>query len=94
MLHATAERDRTKLPRDPFKVAVAPRPIGWISTRALDGWVDLALSSFFKWLIEFAANRRLLQRGARKEFKIGPIRTKFGRRRLLGPLALSSAPTL
>ena len=37
MFYATADRDRTKLPRDPFKAIVAPRPIGWISTRALDG---------------------------------------------------------
>ena len=34
MFYATAERDRTKLPHDPFKAIVAPRPIGWISTRA------------------------------------------------------------
>ena len=47
MFYATAERDRTKLPRDPFKAIVAPRPIGWISTRALDGRVNLAPYSFF-----------------------------------------------
>src|SRR6516165_5608156 len=47
MFYATAERDQTKLPRDPFKAIVAPRPIGWISTRALDGRVNLAPYSFF-----------------------------------------------
>ena len=47
MFYATAERDRTKLPRDPFKAIVAPRPIGWISTRALDGRINLAPYSFF-----------------------------------------------
>ena len=47
MFYATADRDRTKLPRDPFKAIVAPRPIGWISTRALDGRVNLAPYSFF-----------------------------------------------
>jgi flavin reductase (DIM6/NTAB) family NADH-FMN oxidoreductase RutF len=47
MFYATAERDRTILPRDPFKAIVAPRPIGWISTRALDGRVNLAPYSFF-----------------------------------------------
>ncbi len=47
MFYATAERDQTKLPRDPFKAIVAPRPIGWISTRALDGSVNLAPYSFF-----------------------------------------------
>ena len=47
MFYATAERDRLKLPRDPFKAIVAPRPIGWISTRALDGRINLAPYSFF-----------------------------------------------
>jgi flavin reductase (DIM6/NTAB) family NADH-FMN oxidoreductase RutF len=41
------KRDRTKLPHDPFKAIVAPRPIGWISTRALDGRINLAPYSFF-----------------------------------------------
>ena len=40
-------RDRTLLPHDPFKAIVAPRPIGWISTRASDGRVNLAPYSFF-----------------------------------------------
>ena len=35
------------LPHDPFKAIVAPRPIGWISTRAADGAVNLAPYSFF-----------------------------------------------
>lgn len=35
------------LPHDPFKAIVAPRPIGWISTRAGDGRVNLAPYSFF-----------------------------------------------
>ena len=47
MFYATTERDRTKLPHDPFKAIVAPRPIGWISTRALDGRINLAPYSFF-----------------------------------------------
>jgi flavin reductase (DIM6/NTAB) family NADH-FMN oxidoreductase RutF len=47
MFYATGERDRVKLPHDPFKAIVAPRPIGWISTRALDGRVNLAPYSFF-----------------------------------------------
>ena len=47
MFYTTAERDRTKLPHDPFKAIVAPRPIGWISTRAKDGRVNLAPYSFF-----------------------------------------------
>ena len=42
-----AQRDKSLLPHDPFKAIVAPRPIGWISTRALDGRINLAPYSFF-----------------------------------------------
>lgn len=35
------------LPHDPFKAIVAPRPIGWISTVAADGSLNLAPYSFF-----------------------------------------------
>jgi flavin reductase (DIM6/NTAB) family NADH-FMN oxidoreductase RutF len=35
------------LPHDPFKAIVAPRPIGWISTRSKSGAVNLAPYSFF-----------------------------------------------
>lgn len=35
------------LPHNPFKAIVAPRPIGWISTRAADGTPNLAPYSFF-----------------------------------------------
>lgn len=35
------------LPHDPFKALVAPRPIGWISTRSTSGAVNLAPYSFF-----------------------------------------------
>jgi flavin reductase (DIM6/NTAB) family NADH-FMN oxidoreductase RutF len=35
------------LPHDPFKAIVAPRPIGWISTRDRDGRANLAPYSFF-----------------------------------------------
>ena len=41
------KRDRVLLPRDPFKALVAPRPIGWISTRSPAGEVNLAPYSFF-----------------------------------------------
>ena len=41
------ENVRTQLGHDPFKAIVAPRPIGWISTRAKDGAVNLAPYSFF-----------------------------------------------
>lgn len=35
------------LPHDPFKAIVAPRPIGWISTRSKSGADNLAPYSFF-----------------------------------------------
>jgi flavin reductase (DIM6/NTAB) family NADH-FMN oxidoreductase RutF len=35
------------LPHDPFKAIVAPRPIGWISTRDAQGRVNLAPYSFY-----------------------------------------------
>jgi flavin reductase (DIM6/NTAB) family NADH-FMN oxidoreductase RutF len=35
------------LPHNPFNAVVAPRPIGWISTRAADGSENLAPYSFF-----------------------------------------------
>jgi flavin reductase (DIM6/NTAB) family NADH-FMN oxidoreductase RutF len=47
MFYETGHRDKAELPHDPFKAIVAPRPIGWISTRALDGRVNLAPYSFF-----------------------------------------------
>ena len=47
MFYEPRSRDRQLLPHDPVKAIVAPRPIGWISTRALDGRVNLAPYSFF-----------------------------------------------
>ncbi len=35
------------LPHDPFNAIVAPRPIGWVSTRGATGLVNLAPYSFF-----------------------------------------------
>lgn len=35
------------LPHDPFKAIVAPRPIGWVSTRSAAGVPNLAPYSFF-----------------------------------------------
>ncbi|KQT53733.1 flavin reductase [Aureimonas sp. Leaf454] len=43
----TTDDNRHGLPHDPFKAIVSPRPIGWISTRALDGSVNLSPYSFF-----------------------------------------------
>jgi flavin reductase (DIM6/NTAB) family NADH-FMN oxidoreductase RutF len=35
------------LPHDPFNALVAPRPIGWISSRSADGVLNVAPYSFF-----------------------------------------------
>ena len=43
----TTDRNDHGLPHDPFKAIVAPRPIGWISTRSSSGAVNLAPYSFF-----------------------------------------------
>ena len=34
-------------PHDPFKAIIGPRPIGWISSRSVDGILNLAPYSFF-----------------------------------------------
>jgi flavin reductase (DIM6/NTAB) family NADH-FMN oxidoreductase RutF len=47
LFYETRHRDKSVLPHDPFKAIVAPRPIGWISTRGKDGRVNLAPYSFF-----------------------------------------------
>ena len=47
MFYEPADRDRDRLPHDPFKALVCPRPIGWISTMDLAGRVNLAPYSFF-----------------------------------------------
>ncbi len=62
MFYETRARDRSLLPHDPFKAIVAPRPIGWISTRSLDGRINLAPYSFFNAYSSVAADRRLFQR--------------------------------
>jgi flavin reductase (DIM6/NTAB) family NADH-FMN oxidoreductase RutF len=35
------------LPHDPFNAIIGPRPIGWISSRSVDGILNLAPYSFF-----------------------------------------------
>ncbi len=47
MLFWTTDENRHGLPHDPFKAIVAPRPIGWISTRTAEGETNLAPYSFF-----------------------------------------------
>ena len=56
-------RDDHGLPYNPFKACVVPRPIGWISTRSLDGIDNLAPYSQFQMLtydppiVMFSANQ-------------------------------------
>ncbi len=47
IFYEPGKRDRAVLAHDPFKALVAPRPIGWVSTMAADGSVNLAPYSFF-----------------------------------------------
>ena len=46
-IHSYEPRHGHGLPHDPFNAIVGPRPIGWISTRAIDGTLNLAPYSFF-----------------------------------------------
>lgn len=45
--HFYDPREGHGLPHDPFKAIVAPRVIGWISSRTAEGGVNLAPYSFF-----------------------------------------------
>lgn len=47
MFYRPEERPADRLPHDPFKAIVAPRPIGWISTLDRSGRANLAPYSFF-----------------------------------------------
>ena len=47
IFYEPATRDKTILPHDPFKAIIAPRPIGWVTTRSKAGAVNLAPYSYF-----------------------------------------------
>jgi flavin reductase (DIM6/NTAB) family NADH-FMN oxidoreductase RutF len=51
-MYYDADENAHGLPHDPFKALVAPRPIGWISTRSPDGQVNLAPYSYFNALCD------------------------------------------
>jgi flavin reductase (DIM6/NTAB) family NADH-FMN oxidoreductase RutF len=61
MFYEPAKRNHG-LPHDPFLALVAPRPIGWISTRSASGALNLAPFSYFNalssnpWLVMFSSN--------------------------------------
>lgn len=46
-LHSYEPRNGHGLKHDPFNAIVAPRPIGWVSSRDAEGHVNLAPYSFF-----------------------------------------------
>lgn len=46
-VHFYQPKDGHQLPHDPFNAIIAPRPIGWISSKSLTGQVNLAPYSFF-----------------------------------------------
>jgi flavin reductase (DIM6/NTAB) family NADH-FMN oxidoreductase RutF len=50
MFYEPDKRDPTRLPHDPFKAIVAPRPIGWVTSISAKGEVNLAPYSFFNGL--------------------------------------------
>lgn len=47
MFYEPHTRDKDLLPHDPFKAMIAPRPVGWVSSRSAQGEVNLAPYSFF-----------------------------------------------
>jgi flavin reductase (DIM6/NTAB) family NADH-FMN oxidoreductase RutF len=46
-VHSYRPREGHRLAHDPLNSIVAPRPIGWVSTQASDGTLNLAPYSFF-----------------------------------------------
>jgi flavin reductase (DIM6/NTAB) family NADH-FMN oxidoreductase RutF len=66
------------LPHNPFNALITPRPIGWISTRGLDGSENLAPYSFFNGVsydppqVMFASTARKADR-ARGKDSVGNI---------------------
>ncbi len=52
MFYAPDHRDKSLLPHDPFKALIAPRPIGWVSTKSKSGAINLAPYSFFNAVAE------------------------------------------
>ncbi len=58
-LHSYEPRNGHGLKHDPFNAIIAPRPIGWISSRDAKGHVNLAPYSFFNAFCYHAADHRL-----------------------------------
>lgn len=65
IFYEPGNRDLGVLPHDPFKSLVAPRPIGWISTKDAGGRVNLAPYSFFNAVAEGPLMLGFSSRGAK-----------------------------
>ena len=96
MFYETGQRDRSLLPRDPFKAIVAPRPIGWISTRSLDGRINLAPYSFFNAFCSAPPIVGFSSEGAKDSAAFardsGEFVVNLATMDLLGPMSETSAP--
>ncbi|PWE56471.1 flavin reductase [Metarhizobium album] len=90
----TADENRHGLRHDPFKAIVAPRPIGWIGTRGLDGSRNLSPYSFFNAigdspkLVMFSSGGR--KHSARNAEETGVFTTNFVSRHLVEKMNASS----
>jgi flavin reductase (DIM6/NTAB) family NADH-FMN oxidoreductase RutF len=65
IFYEPGEHGSAGLAHDPFKALVAPRPIGWVSTMAADGSVNLAPYSFFNAIGETPPMLAFSSRGAK-----------------------------
>ncbi|MBO0663392.1 flavin reductase family protein [Jiella sp. MQZ9-1] len=96
MLSYTTDTNDHGLPHDPFKAIVAPRPIGWISTRSAAGAVNLAPYSFFNAISDQPKLVMFSSAGMKDtaSFAIesGEFVANLATRALADPLNRSSAP--
>jgi flavin reductase (DIM6/NTAB) family NADH-FMN oxidoreductase RutF len=79
---------------DPFKAIVAPRPIGWIGTKAADGSLNLSPYSFFN-IVEDNPKIVMFSSGGRKDSarnaeEIGFFTTSLASRHLVEQVNASS----
>lgn len=85
-----------RLPHDPFKAIVAPRPIGWIGTVAADGVPNLAPYSYFNAVCDappmlmFSSNGR--KDTLRNVEETGCFSWNLATRTLADPMNRTSAP--
>ncbi len=91
----TTDTNKHGLAHDPFKAIVAPRPIGWIGSRGMDGSVNLAPYSFFnaisdrpKLVMFSSAGYKHSQRNA---VETGEFTCNFVSRHLVEKMNVSSA---